>query len=530
MNTKQTNKIYLKKDVEDKTWNKINQHCKNQSVSDINSIVDWLVKKFNIDITLDQDIISGYISDYSNMKGRAIGLFRPKNDREASIVIRVFYLIKMPYTISAGKTNLTGSATPMEGFVLSIENLNQIKPFVKDDTITCSTATYLEDMRIEVLAQSKGKYYYPVDPTSRKEAMVGGTISCNASGFVPGFKGATRHWVNGLKVIMPNGYYVDCKRGEYISCDSKFFLNEKELVLPKYKRPKIKNASGPYTCYDEEIDFIDFMVGSEGLFGLMTMCSFNLDVKPKNFLDFFIVLDSEDYAIKFYDYLSKVLDGELSKLNALEYFGYNSQKYLKNKEYFFKNENDVGIYLQIPLYNKSVEEGCEFWFNILSKSKCNVELDKIFVLNDKKSWDLFFEARHSMPELAFQETKKVDGISVITDTIVPNENFKESLFKIHKVIRDAKIEYLLFGHLGDCHLHFHLIPGKNQQEKAFGVYNEIVKISSNLGGVYSAEHGTGKRKKSDFLNCYGMQAANELKISKLCLDPDMILNRGNIID
>ena len=157
-------------------------------------------------------------------------------------------------------------------------------------------------------------------------------------------------------------------------------------------------------------------------------------------------------------------------------------------------------------------------------------MDKIFVLSDKKSWDLFFEARHSMPELAFQETKKVDGISVITDTIVPPENFKESLSEIHHVIQKAKIEYLLFGHLGDCHLHFHLIPAKGQQEVAFDVYNEIIKISSNLGGVYSAEHGTGKRKKADFLSCYGTSAAKELKAAKLCLDPYMILNRGNIID
>ena len=527
---KQTNKISLKKDVNDSTWEKLNNYCRNKSINDINSIVSWLATEFNIDITLDQDIISGYISDYSNIKGTAIGLCRPKDDIQASIIVRIFYLIKMPYTISAGKTNLTGSATPMEGFVLSIDNLNNTKPTVNQDTVTCSTATYLEDMRNEVLEQSKGKFYYPVDPTSRREAMVGGTISCNASGFIPGYKGATRHWVNGLKIIMPNGYYIDCKRGQYISNDSKFFLNEIELCLPKYKRPKIKNASGPYTCYDEEIDFVDFMIGSEGIFGLITMCTFNLDLKSKEYLDLFIVLEAEDAAIKFYYYLSKILNGELSKVTALEYFGYNAQKYLKNKDYFFKNKNDVGIYLQIPLHDKSIEQGCEEWVQILSKSDCNIEMDKIFVLNDKKSWDLFFEARHSMPDLAFQETKKLDGISVITDTIVPPENFKQALSEIHQVIQEEKIEYLLFGHLGDCHLHFHLIPAKDQQERAFDVYNKIVKISSNLGGVYSAEHGTGKRKKADFLSCYGASAANELKASKLCLDPHMILNRGNIID
>ena len=82
---KQTNKIPLKKDVDNSTWEKLNNYCCNKSINDINSIVSWITTEFNIDITLDQDIIFGYISDYSNIKGTAIGLCRPKDDIQASI-------------------------------------------------------------------------------------------------------------------------------------------------------------------------------------------------------------------------------------------------------------------------------------------------------------------------------------------------------------------------------------------------------------------------------------------------------------
>ena len=88
----------------------------------------------------------------------------------------------------------------------------------------------------------------------------------------------------------------------------------------------------------------------------------------------------------------------------------------------------------------------------------------------------------------------------------------------------------MFGHLGDCHLHFHLLPSKQNESKALILYNDITKESAKLGGVYSAEHGTGKRKRNDFLECYGADAVAEiLKIKKL-FDPSMILNRGNVID
>ena len=88
---------------------------------------------------------------------------------------------------------------------------------------------------------------------------------------------------------------------------------------------------------------------------------------------------------------------------------------------------------------------------------------------------------------------------------------------------------MLFGHLGDCHLHFHLIRDKNQEKEAICVYDEIVDISASLNGVYSAEHGTGKRKRVDFIKCYGDDAVEQIKKAKLFFDPHMLLNKGNII-
>ena len=79
-------------------------------------------------------------------------------------------------------------------------------------------------MRKEALRQSNNKLHYPVDPTSREEALVGGILSCNASGFIPGPAGATRFWTEGLEFLTPNGHKISCKRGEYISENGEFIL------------------------------------------------------------------------------------------------------------------------------------------------------------------------------------------------------------------------------------------------------------------------------------------------------------------
>ena len=166
---------------------------------------------------------------------------------------------------------------------------------------------------------------------------------------------------------------------------------------------------------------------------------------------------------------------------------------------------------------------------LLIKSNCGIQEDNILLLSDPYNWRTFFEARHSMPANALEKTRQLDTLSILTDTIVPPENFQELLDSAHTFLQESQIEYLLFGHLGDCHLHFHLIPTQNQQSRALEVYNQIVEKSAELGGVYSAEHGTGKRKRQDFVKCYGKRAVQEIRQTKAALDPYFLLNRGNVI-
>ena len=40
--------------------------------------------------------------------------------------------------------------------------------------------------------------------------------------------------------------------------------------------------------------------------------------------------------------------------------------------------------------------------------------------------------------------------------------------------------------------------------------------------------GTGKRKRGDFLACYGPDAIDQVRRCKEALDPALLLNRGNV--
>ncbi len=502
----------------------------------ISDLVEFLSVEYKIDITSDLDIVNGYERDSSNINGNAEVLCRPGNELECALVLLCCQKAKIPLTISAGRTNLTGSATPEGGAVLSIEKITQpsVKVDIESEILTTPVGIYLEDMRKEALKQSNNKLHYPVDPTSRKEAMVGGTLSCNASGFIPGPAGATRYWTEGLEFLTPNGFKIFCSRGDYISENGEFIFDfpdgEVIVEVPSYPRPDIKNASGPFSDENGQVDLVDLLVGSEGIFGLITSATFRLKKLPDEFLDLFFTLPSELDAVRFHQYISNHFNGDLSQITALEYFGYNCQTYMNHRETLFNSNSEVGIYLQVPLYNETVEDVAEDWLNILSKSNCGIHEDGVILLNTPQNWQTFFEARHSIPANALEKTRQLDTWSILTDTIVPSENFPEFLDVTHSILQTAEIEYLLFGHLGDCHLHFHLIPSRDQQPKALEVYHLIVEKSAELGGVYSAEHGTGKRKRPDFLKCYGEDAAEQVRKTKAALDPDFLLNCGNVVE
>ena len=249
-----------------------------------------------------------------------------------------------------------------------------------------------------------------------------------------------------------------------------------------------------------------------------------------HYLDLFLTLQSEKVALQLLSALDKQSDFSWDSVLAFEYFGYNCIKFMDHRDNFFSNENAVGIYVSIPIYKDDFENVAKEWIDRFHSIIPHFKEENVIVLQDSQSRRKFFEARHSMPANALEIIRKNEVNGIVTDTIVPPGNFNKFLKYTHKLLRDNYIEYLLFGHLGDCHLHFHILPRQDQQTVAEKCYQLIIEKSSELGGVYSAEHGTGKRKRTDFLKCYGQDAVNQVIKSKACIDPYYILNRGNVIE
>ena len=90
---------------------------------------------------------------------------------------------------------------------------------------------------------------------------------------------------------------------------------------------------------------------------------------------------------------------------------------------------------------------------------------------------------------------------------------------------------MAYGHIGNSHLHFNMLP-KTREELKFcrELYAQICTKSLDLGGTISAEHGIGKLKTKYLLEMFGENNILQMAKIKKSLDPNKILNIGNVFD
>jgi D-lactate dehydrogenase (cytochrome) len=86
------------------------------------------------------------------------------------------------------------------------------------------------------------------------------------------------------------------------------------------------------------------------------------------------------------------------------------------------------------------------------------------------------------------------------------------------------LEYVVFGHLGDCHLHANLfVKSEDDKIKAEEFYNYMMKLAIELDGTISAEHGIGKIKRPYMKYMFTDVEISGMQEVKKAFDPKNLL-------
>jgi D-lactate dehydrogenase (cytochrome) len=141
------------------------------------------------------------------------------------------------------------------------------------------------------------------------------------------------------------------------------------------------------------------------------------------------------------------------------------------------------------------------------------------------------EFRHALPVSVNERVVKNKQKKIGTDMAVPDENFPCFLQFYKETLNASGLDYVIFGHIGDCHLHANMLPKNDEEaETARNIYGRCIAQAIMLGGTVSAEHGIGKLKRKYLAAMMGERYLNEMAELKKVFDPNGILGRGNMFD
>lgn len=514
------------------------------------------------------DAYGPYLDDESHsIDGRVDMIYFPTSEDDIGVVLKTANEKGKPVTIQGGRTGLTGGAVPEGGIALNLEKMNQIlyvHYISEEDTysIAAQSGVLLEDLVKAVtsknLAALKGKgtkeqqaaldkflsdrraFYFPVDPTETS-AWLGGIVACNASGARTFRYGAVRNWVRRIRVTLANGEMLDIERGKVIAMNRKFRItlsdgSKMDFSVPSYKMPNVKNAAGLYAKPD--MDLIDLFIGSEGILGVINEVELKLAKMPENIMSVMAFFPTENDAVEF------VIDARSPdskiKMDFLEYFGATAIKMIREKAGSagikvpaLTDMTQAIVFFEFPYTEQEMEEKVTFLEAMLNRYESSSESSWAGL--DRTELEKMKTIRHFVPEtinsIIAQRKKEYHDVHKIgTDMAVPDDALKTYLKFYEDTLDGQGMEYVIFGHIGNNHLHVNMLPRNNEEvEQGMDNYLLFAKKAVELGGSVSAEHGIGKLKRTFLEVMYGRQGISEMQAVKKALDPKWILNRGDMV-
>ena len=488
------------------------------------------------------DEFQDYLIDASNLAGgNAQKLFIPETKNEISEILKEAYENDIAVTISGARTGTVGGAIPFGGFVISLEKFKEFEISKNETggTAVVGAGVLLTDVQKKVDAEG---LFYPPDPTEWS-CQIGGTVATNASGARSFKYGSTRDFVERLEIILPDGDFLNLRRGEVFSENGFVEIETKsgskiKAKLPTYEQPNVrKNTSGYFS--GKQIDAIDLFIGSEGTLGIITEVELKLLPKPKGFLSGIVFFENNEDLLNLVNkvrdcsFASRVETIAEHKLQidatVLEYFDSQSLKFINERFPDTPADMAGAIFFEQETTEENEDELFEKWNNLLEEN--NADLEKSWFAINEQDLEKMREFRHALPVSVNERIVKYKQRKVGTDMAVPDDKF-ESFLKFYKnKLNESGLEYVIFGHIGDNHLHANMIPkDETEMTKARHLYGRFIAQAIMLGGTVSAEHGIGKLKSKYLYVMYGERYLNEMAELKNAFDRKGLLGRGNMFD
>ena len=413
----------------------------------------------------------------------------PATRDEVAAVARLCDAARVPLTARGGGTGYTGGAVPTRGgVVLSLERLNRIVQIdelnllaiVEPNVITADLQRAVEAVGL----------FYPPDPASAEQSVIGGNVA-ECAGGPRAFKyGTTKRYILGLEAVLPTG----------------------EIVRTGGKA--VKNVVG--------YDLTQLLVGSEGTLAIITQIIVRLIPKPPvqatlraTFPDVTTAVSAVTELLRRRVVPSAVEIIDADCLAAVErYLGVSA---------LAPPGTGAMLLLEVDGLAKTVAEETE---RVEVACRAAGATDIRSARDAAEREDLWTVRRALSLSL-----KMISELKYNHDVVVPKGRIPELFEVVDELRHKFRLRIPCFGHVGDGNIHVNImvdpdspdeIARAHQAERA--LFEGVVALEGSISG----EHGIGFSKAPYLSLELSPEEIALLKRVKLAFDPNGILNPGKI--
>jgi len=438
-------------------------------------------------VVVDPEKVEPYGADAVKEKFPPEAVVFPESTKQMVGILKLANEYLFPVTARGGGVGYTGGAVPIDGgIVIGTDRMKKIFELSVDDLyMVCQPG--LTTFEVQQAAAEVGLLFAP-DPASYKDSYIGGNIAENAGGMRTPKYGVTKHHVLGLEVVTATG----------------------EVIRTGGKT--VKNVVG--------FDLTGLMCGSEGMLGIITEATLKLLPMPEATATVRANFHSMEAACRV---LTKFTPHGLLPMAMEVIDKYCIEAVEENYAFGLSRDANAILLVAVDGSKQEVDRNAHLVEQIISE---NGGFDVVRARSkdeEDKLWDV---RRAISPSLMKYGTLKINE-----DVVVPRSRVPELVARIEDIGKRHSVFVANFGHAGDGNIHVNFVVDRNNPDdvaRARECVAETFKLSIELGGTISGEHGIGYVKAPYLDYAVDPPTLDIMKAIKKVFDPNGILNPGKM--
>lgn len=485
-----------------------------------------------------------YATDASIYQVMPIGVNIPENIAQVSAVLETCTRLHIPVLPRGGGTSLAGQCVN-EAVVIDLSKHchHTLDCDFEHGSCWVEAGKTIDDLNDEI--RSSGCFFAP-DPSTARQANIGGCIGNNAAGVHSVLYGRTSENITAIDACLadgtkvrfgPNSYMDDPVARSITDCVVRVVKEHAQTIRDRF--PKTLRRSSGYqldVILDQleeangdpaKVNLAPLLCGSEGTLAVTLSAKLKLHRLPARKGLALISFDSLDDAIVAVKPILKLnpagvelLDDlimDLARGNAqcrscVDVLPDSSAKAVLFVEFFAHDASEIEeLFTQLQ--------------SVLSPYPMKTTTDREEM---SKAWGL----RKAGEPLLHAIAGNRKPLGFIEDNAIPVEHLGEFVHRCRAIIESEGTVASYYAHasVGVLHIRPLLDLHSHDDEQAMHrIAERVASLAQELGGVPSGEHGDG-RVRGPFLETYfGSELLEAFREIKSIFDPQGLLNPGNIV-